>query len=137
MSKKAGTRNKKRTIVDPKERVIQKLTLRGKKQGYLTVTEVLSVFPEAEEHLDQLDKLYEKLSTAGIHVFDVTAEQREEGLDAFAEGIKLGIEKKDISSFAATGKGIRNAYSNLSSQSTAYRTSGVTLPEPDVDSKPS
>jgi RNA polymerase primary sigma factor len=83
----------KKNIVDEKERVIQKLVLRGKKQGYLTVDEVLSVFPEAEEHVDQLDNLYEKLVKEGINVFDVSAEaQADEDLDAFAKGILAKLE---------------------------------------------
>ncbi len=79
--------NKKKNIVDPKERVIQKLVLQGKKQGYLTVSEVLSVFPEAEESIEEVDKLYERLGEEGVNVFDVQAEGEEEALDAFAEGI--------------------------------------------------
>ena len=82
--KSAGTR---KTLIDEKDRVIQKLVLRAKKQGYLTVDEVLSVFPEAENNIGQIDKLYEKLGRDGINVFDVQAEQQIEDLDSFAEGI--------------------------------------------------
>lgn len=82
-----ATKKNKKTIVDEKERVVQKLVLRGKKQGYLTVSEVLSVFPDAEEHIEELDKLYEKLGKEGVNVFDVEAEKAEEDLDDFAEGI--------------------------------------------------
>lgn len=87
MAKETKTKNKKENIVDPKERVIQKLILQGKKQGYLTVSEVLSVFPEAEENIEELDRLYRKLGEEDISVFDVQAEKGEEELDAFAEGI--------------------------------------------------
>jgi len=81
------TTNKKENIVDPKERVIQKLVLQGKKQGYLTVTEVLSIFPEAEENIEDIDKLYKKLGDESINVFDVESEKGEGDLDAFSEGI--------------------------------------------------
>jgi RNA polymerase primary sigma factor len=91
---KSKTKNKKKNIVDPKERTIQKLVLQGKKQGYLTVSEVLSVFPEAEDHLEELDKLYKKLGQEGINVFDVQSEHEEEKLDAFSEGILAKLKSK-------------------------------------------
>ncbi|MBD3365864.1 RNA polymerase sigma factor RpoD [candidate division WWE3 bacterium] len=93
MAKKKEPKNKKENIVDPKERTIQKLVLQGKKQGYLTVSEVLSVFPEAEENIEELDKLYQKLGGEGVNVFDVQAERDEEELDAFSEGILEKLQK--------------------------------------------
>ena len=41
--------------------------------------------------------------------------------DAFAEGSKLGIDKKDSINFASTGKGVRTAYENMSDLVTFYR----------------
>lgn len=69
--------------------VISKIVSRGKKQGYLTLDEILEIFPNAEEDLDLLDSLYEKLVDAGVDVFDVASEQ---------EAAKINkIEELDLS----------------------------------------
>jgi RNA polymerase primary sigma factor len=54
---------------------LNKLVTRGKKQGYLNLDEVLELFPQAEENLEMLDQLYEKLMDAGVEVFDVASEK--------------------------------------------------------------
>lgn len=82
----------KKNIVDEKDRSVQKLILRGKKQGYLTIDEILSIFPNAEDHIEQLDKLYEKLGKENISVFDLAAEALEEDLDSFSKGILAKLE---------------------------------------------
>ena len=48
--------------------------------------------------------------------------------DAFAEGVKLGIDIKDTSNFAATGKGVRQAYGIATASAAAYRSEGSKLP---------
>ncbi len=89
----------KNTIVDQKERAIQKLYLRGKKQGYLTVDEILSVFPRAEDHIDLLDKLFTKLVDADINVFDLAAQTPEDiNLDSFSKGILSRLENGKVRS---------------------------------------
>ena len=40
----------------------------GRAQGYVTFDDILSVFPEAEENLDQLEEIFSLLMTAGIPV---------------------------------------------------------------------
>jgi uncharacterized protein YegL len=42
--------------------------------------------------------------------------------DAFAEAVKIGIDKKDAFNFVATGAGIQSAYKNLCVIMTLYRT---------------
>ena len=71
------------------EKNMQKLVTHGKKQGYLTLDEVLELFPEAEEKIEMLDFLYEKLLDAGIDVFDVQSEK---------EAVKLSeLQEFDLS----------------------------------------
>jgi len=41
--------------------------------------------------------------------------------DAFAEAAKIGIDAKDAFNYAATGKGVRAAYSNMSASMASYR----------------
>src|SRR3990167_2430713 len=45
----------------PQDVALNKLVTKGKKQGYLTVNELLEFFPDAEENIELLDQLYEKL----------------------------------------------------------------------------
>jgi RNA polymerase primary sigma factor len=59
---------------------LTKLVSRGKKQGYLTINELLEIFPEAEENIEMLDQLYEKLLEAGVDVFDVDSAKEAEKL---------------------------------------------------------
>ncbi len=50
----------------------------GKRQGYLTYEDVLDICPEAEDQLDQIDVLYQRLMSEGV---EVLAEDGEEGRD--------------------------------------------------------
>ncbi len=55
---------------------IEKLVRRGKNQGFLTQEEILEVFPDAEEKIDELDNLYEQLLVKNVDVFEtVSAEE--------------------------------------------------------------
>jgi RNA polymerase primary sigma factor len=68
---------------------LKKLVAQGKKRGYVTQAEVFEIFPDAEENLEKLDSLYEKLIESGVDVFDVETV-------AEAEDLKL-TEELDIS----------------------------------------
>ncbi len=57
------------------EKDMQKIVTRGKKQGYLSLDDVLELFPKAEEDIELLDSLYEKLAEAGVSVFDIQSEK--------------------------------------------------------------
>lgn len=59
---------------------VKKLIEKGKKQGYLTVEDILAVFPEAEEQLEELDEFFNRLQAHGVDVFEtVTEEELKEG----------------------------------------------------------
>ena len=64
--------------VESVEKRLKSLITRGKRRGYLTQKEILEVFPEAEENVEDLDSLYEKLLDAEIDVFDVESEKEAE-----------------------------------------------------------
>lgn len=55
------------------------LIKKGKTAGFVTQEEVLAVFPKAEDFLDELDELYDRLINAEIDIFETTAEEMEEG----------------------------------------------------------
>ncbi len=74
--------------------VIAKLVTRGKKQGYLTLDNIMELFPQAEDNLEVLDSLYEKLVDAGVDVFDVASEKEAEKISKM-EDIDLTQIKLD------------------------------------------
>lgn len=54
------------------------LLKKGKTSGFVTQEEVLAVFPKAEEHLKEVDELYDRLINADVDIFETTAEEIEE-----------------------------------------------------------
>lgn len=70
----------KKPKIDLREKNIKKLVTTGKKQGYLTLNQILELFPDAEEDIETLDYLYEKLMDAKVDVFDVESEKEAERL---------------------------------------------------------
>lgn len=57
---------------------VAKLIKRGQDQGFLTQDEILEVFPDAEERVEELDDFYDKLLKKNIDVFEsVSAEEVE------------------------------------------------------------
>lgn len=53
-----------------KSQNLSKLIAKGKKAGFVTQEDILANFPEAEEDIQALDKVYSKLIEMGIDVFD-------------------------------------------------------------------
>ena len=51
---------------------IKKLIKRGKEQGFVTQDEILLIFPNPENAINEVDDLYHKLLDDGIDVFDTT-----------------------------------------------------------------
>src|SRR3989344_2753750 len=50
--------------------ILKEIVDSAKKRGYITQDEILSIFPKPEEHLEELDTLYNKLFRANIDVFE-------------------------------------------------------------------
>lgn len=57
------------------EKKIKKLLEKGKKQGFLTQEEILTCFPDAEDHLSDLDRFYGRLLAANVDVFETITEE--------------------------------------------------------------
>ncbi len=53
----------------------KKLIEKGEKQGFITQEEILEIFPFPEEHLEELDNLYNKFLTEKIDVFETVTEE--------------------------------------------------------------
>jgi len=54
---------------------IRKLIEKGKKQGFVTQEEILRLFPDAEERIEELDDLYDKLLKQKVDVFESITEK--------------------------------------------------------------
>ncbi len=53
----------------------KKLFEKGKHQGFLTLDDIMEVFPDAENKLEELDDLYYKLIDAGVDIFETTSDE--------------------------------------------------------------
>jgi len=53
----------------------EELVAKGKHQGFLTLDEILEVFVDAEERVDELDLMFGKLLVLGADVFETVTEQ--------------------------------------------------------------
>ena len=71
------------------EQNFKKLIIKGKKQGFLNQSDILEIFPNAEDNIEELDSLYEKLIDEGIAVFDASAEKEAEVEEIDLSKIKL------------------------------------------------
>lgn len=60
-----------------KTNIIGKVVSIAKKKGYITQDNILTMFPRPEEHLQELDELYNRLLRLNIDVFESVAEEEE------------------------------------------------------------
>ena len=75
------TEKKKKKLID-----VNKIITKGRKQGFITQEEILKLFPDAEERVEDLDDLYIKLLAEGVDVFEsVTEEEMAEDEKATSE----------------------------------------------------
>lgn len=56
---------------------VKKLIAKGKSRGYIAQDEILVLFPKPEEHLQEIDSLYDHLLKAQIDVFESVSEPEE------------------------------------------------------------
>mgnify|MGYP001244688387 CR=1 FL=1 len=91
---KKVSQKESRLKINTQELGIKKLIKKGKKQGYLTLDDLLALFPNAEEDIETLDFLYEKLLDSGVDVFDIDSEKEAEKV-AKLEEIDLSKIKLD------------------------------------------
>jgi RNA polymerase primary sigma factor len=58
--------------------VLADVVASAKKRGYITQEEILAIYSKPEEHLEELDSLYDKLMRSNIDVFESVAQERDE-----------------------------------------------------------
>lgn len=57
--------------------VLADIVTSAKKRGFITQEEILSIFPKPEDHIEELDNLYDKLLKSDIDVFESVAENQD------------------------------------------------------------
>ncbi len=57
--------------------ILSDIVTSAKKRGYITQEEILSMFPKPEEHIGELDELYNRFLKSDIDVFETVAEEEE------------------------------------------------------------
>ena len=90
-------KNKERTAASREDKVLdpaQELIDKAEEQGYLTVEDVLELFPEAEKNLPQLEDLLMYLYNEGIEIITDEAEEEEEKEPAEDKEQETAVETK-------------------------------------------
>lgn len=57
--------------------ILKEIVSSAKKRGYITQDEILSIFPRPEDHIYELDQLYNKLLNADVDVFESVAQNQD------------------------------------------------------------
>src|SRR3989344_602387 len=73
----------------------------GKKQGFLTQEDILAGFPDAENRVEELDDLYQKLIDGNIDVFESVTEEDIKGDEKSVS--ELGKELEVLATLEVTG----------------------------------
>ncbi|TSC87939.1 MAG: RNA polymerase primary sigma factor [Microgenomates group bacterium Gr01-1014_16] len=70
----------------------EKLVAKGRHQGYLTLDEILEVYPNAEERVEELDCLFGKLLSVDVDVFETVTEEEIEESEKSVVDLEKEIE---------------------------------------------
>ncbi len=70
---------------DEENPALEHLVEQGKERGYVTIDDILAVFPEAERDLDQLEEVYSSLLAAGIAYLDDVSDGEDPADEDLAE----------------------------------------------------
>jgi RNA polymerase primary sigma factor len=88
------------TQAEEENPAIEQLLELGKERGYVSIDDILAVFPEAERDLDQLEEVYASLLSAGITYLDDVLdgeEPQDEDLAEVEAGAEDAPEGNDLS----------------------------------------
>ncbi len=65
---------------DGRKKKVRELILRGLSHGYVTQDAIMELFPDAEDHVEMLDDLYEELILKEIDLYESVADSGEESV---------------------------------------------------------
>ena len=66
MAKKKAIPTKRKRTKKARTKEVKGLTAKGKKQGFITQEEILQLYPDAEDRIEELDLLYDRFQAEGI-----------------------------------------------------------------------
>ena len=66
-------------LEEGRRKKIRELVMTGLSSGYVSQSDILNLFPDAEEHVTELDDLYDELILKEIDVYESVAEDAETG----------------------------------------------------------
>jgi RNA polymerase primary sigma factor len=89
MSAKVPKKRKISVKKDIVEEKIKSLINKGKERGFVTEDEILYLFPDIEENFDILEKIYERLETAGIELKSTS--------ELWEENTKVPVDEETLS----------------------------------------
>ena len=104
--KKITKRKKTKKTGKPKEErrnLVEDLILRAKQRGFVTEDEILHVIPNAEQNIEELEGLYEKLEELGVRIMSsgdiikIETDKISEDLEEEKKDGKKGRKKKEFS----------------------------------------
>jgi RNA polymerase primary sigma factor len=85
-------------FLEQQEDVVEGLIEKAEVQGYLTMDEVLETFPDPEERLEQVERVFLRLNEAGIEVYDDKTETAEVSIDS-EEFVPGEVQEADLAPF--------------------------------------
>ncbi|RME75286.1 MAG: RNA polymerase sigma factor RpoD [Chloroflexi bacterium] len=93
-------------MTEPEKNPLEELLQKGAEQGYVVTDDLLAVFPEAEDNMDQLEEIFIQLINQGIEVYadaEEAAAEEERRLKArtSAEPEIPAVDPFDLSGIAA------------------------------------
>ncbi len=80
------------TKARPSVSTISDLLHEGRENGFVTQDDILTLFPKPEEHLPELDHLYDQLIRAGVDVFETTSQDIEKEASKSIADLEKEIE---------------------------------------------
>lgn len=83
-----------RKTAAPKNEQVDTLLTTAKKRGYISQEEILTAFPKPEDHITELDFLYDQLIKKNIDIFETIEEEKES--QASIEDLEKELEALNI-----------------------------------------
>ena len=77
---------------DGRKKKVRELILRGLSRGYVTQDEIMELFPDAEEHVEMLDDLYDELLLKEIDLYESVADSGEEKVEHETTDLEKELE---------------------------------------------
>ncbi len=81
--------------------LVKKLIDKGQEQGFLVQDEVLAIFSDAEDRLEELDMFYDALITAGVDVFETVSQDEAAVADETVNALA-----KELEALSVIGEGV-------------------------------